>query len=193
MIAAAKAASAVVRQGTTSASATDAHTDHGTPRPRLAQHPVRQPRPGAGGGHRAATALGRGLGTVAQPDELPAGRTLWRCPGRNPGCVSGPGARFAGVGVHPRRLVACARQVRPQLRGTGLRAGRRHGGGAELQPVPGGDDRADRHADHARPGQGLAQRAALWRRPQPHHGGGPFGRWPPGGHVAGLPLEDCGG
>jgi hypothetical protein len=38
-------------------------------------------------------------------------------------------------------------------------------------------------------GLGVAQHPPVWWRPQPHHAGGAFSRWPFGDHVAGLRLE----
>ena len=74
-------------------------------------------------------------------------------------------ARRAGAGVHPRRLLARARQERLFVRRAVVRRRRRDGGGAQLRAVPGGDDRAHRLADGACAGLDLAPRGGAWRRP----------------------------
>ena len=95
----------------------------------------------------------------------------------------------AGAGLHPRRLLALARQVRPFLRRTVVQCRRRDGGGAQLRAVPGGEHRAHRAADGRGGGLGLAPCGRLRRRPRAHRAGRPLGRRPPGHHAAELPLE----
>ncbi len=166
-----------------------AHGPELQPRPRLARPRVQQPRPGARP-PVVLSALGPGLAAGA-PAGWGAGRRALRS--RAAGAarhLPGPGwgGRRAGAVLHPWRLLARARQVRPFLPGAAVPAPGGVRGGGQLRAGAGHHHPGHHAADGAGTGLDAPPHRRTRRRPEPHHRGGPFGGRAPGGHDAGLPL-----
>ena len=139
-------------------------------------------------------ALGRANPPRARASAVPAGPALWRRAQRNARRVSRAGAGCAGAGVHPRRLLARARQERPFLHRAVHSATAARAWSCPTTRCARAPDRPVTIADIA-----LQMVRALewtWRNiaryggdPCAHHRRRPFGRRPSGGDAAGLRLE----
>ena len=120
----------------------------------------------------------------ARGAQTPARRALRPDDRRDPRHLSGGAGRCADPYVHPRRLLALARQQGVQLRGRGPSRGRGDGGDQQLRALPGGHDHGDRAPEPRCGRMALPQCRDLRRQSEPSLRVRTFGRRPSDGHVA---------
>jgi len=106
------------------------------------QQPRRRSRPPA-----VLRALGGEVGGGTQEPALLPRCALRRARHGEDGHLPGPGTEPGVAHVHPRRLLARARQEGPLVRRRGAREARGHGGSAELCALPRRDNRGHRAPD----------------------------------------------